>query len=96
MSPADHLILNVHVPGAEPYQIGDEIWQQPLSDAIAAEAQTIAEHAGTDLLDDPGAASRDQLRDRVTAEMTRALQAAGDTYRAPDGVRYSLDRSPAV
>ena len=28
MSPSEPLILHVHVPGAEPYEIGDEIWQQ--------------------------------------------------------------------
>ena len=43
MSPADPLILRVHVPGAEPYEIGDEIWQQSLAEAITAEAHTIAD-----------------------------------------------------
>jgi hypothetical protein len=96
MSPADPLILRVHVPGAEPYEIGDEIWQEPLAEAIAAEAQTIAEDAGLDLLEDASEASRNQLRDHVIADMTRALVRAGDTYHAPDGVRYSLTRSPAA
>ena len=70
MSPADPLILRVHVPGAEPYEIGDEIWQQSLAEAITAEAQTIA--ADADLLEDGSEASRNQLRDQVTADMTRA------------------------
>ena len=53
MSPADPLILRVHVPGAEPYEIGDEIWQRSLAEAITAEAQTIADDADADLLEDP-------------------------------------------
>ena len=96
MSPADPLILRVHVPGAEPYEIGDEIWQQSLAEAITAEAQTIADAGGADLLEDSSDASRNQLRDQAIADMTRVLQRAGDTYRAPDGVRYSLTRSPAA
>ena len=31
-------------------EIGDEIWQQPLSDTIRAEAETIADYAGPGLL----------------------------------------------
>ena len=95
MSPSEPLILHVHVPGAEPYEIGDEIWQQLLAEAITAEAQTIGDDAGADLLEDNTEASRNELRDQVIADMTRALPRAGDTYRAPDGVRYSLTRSPA-
>jgi len=48
------MMLEVHVAGAVPYEIGDEIRQQPLEDAIAAEAETIAEDAGSDLLESPG------------------------------------------
>ena len=40
------MILNVHVPGASCYEIGDEIWQQPLEEAISTEAETIADYAG--------------------------------------------------
>ena len=96
MSPADPIILRVHVPGAEPYEIGDEIWQQSLAEAIAAEAQTVADDAGADLLEDNTETLRNELRDQVIADMTRVLVRAGDTYRAPDGVRYSLTRSPAA
>ncbi len=96
MSPSQPLILNVHVPGAEPNEVGDEIWQQSLAQAIEAEAQTIAADAGADLLEDNTEASRSELRDQVIADMTRALVRAGDTYRAPDGVRYSLTRAPAA
>ncbi len=77
-------------PGAELYEIGDEIWQQSLAEAIAAEAQTIAEDAGAGLLEDSSEASHNRLRDQVITDMTRALARAGDTCRAPDGVRYSL------
>ena len=96
MSPSEPLILHVRVTGAEPYEIGEEIWQQSLAEAIAAEAQTVADNAGADLLEDNTEASRNELRDQVIADMTRALRRAGDTYRAPDGVRYSLTRSPAA
>ena len=96
MSPSDPLILRVHVPGVEPYEIGDEIWQHSLAEAIEAEARTMAEDVGADVLADSSEASRNELREQVIAEMTAALVRAGDTYRAPDGVRYSLTRSPAA
>ena len=84
------MILKVHVPGAHPYDVGDEIWQEALEDAIRAEAETIAGYAGSDLLESPDQFHRDALRDRVIAEMTRALVGVGDTYRAPDGILCSL------
>jgi hypothetical protein len=84
------MILNVHVPGANPYDVGDEIWQEALEGAIRAEAETIAGYAGSELPESPDQSHRDALRDRVIAEMTRALVGIGDTYRAPDGVLYSL------
>ena len=90
MSHSNPLILQVHLAGAEPYEIGDEIWQQSLADAIRAEAETIADYAGPDLLPLPGRAGRVALRDRVIAEMTAALRQAGDTYTAPDGIAYTL------
>jgi hypothetical protein len=36
------MILKVHVQGVASYDIGDEIWQEPLADAINAEAEMIA------------------------------------------------------
>ena len=90
MSHSIPLILQVHLDGAEPYEIGDEIWQQPLSDAIRAEAETIADYAGPGLLPLPGRAGRVALRNHVLIEMTAALRQAGDTYTAPDGVVYTL------
>jgi hypothetical protein len=68
----------------------DEIWQQPLADAIRAEAEIIAECASLDLLQSPDCAGRDALRDRAVAEMTAALRQAGDTYTASDGIAYTL------
>jgi hypothetical protein len=47
------MILNIHVPGATPYEIGDEIWQEPLTDDIRAEAEIIAAYADADLLESP-------------------------------------------
>ena len=90
MSDRNPLILHVHLAGAEPYQLGDEIWQESLNDAIRAEAEIVAEHAGLDLLPMPSPAARIALRDRVVAEMTAALARIGDTYTAPDGVAYTL------
>ena len=88
------MILKVHVPGAPAYEIGDEIWQGSLDDAITTEAEMIADYAEADLLGCPGHRQRDRLRDRIIAEMTRALVGAGDQYRAPDGVLYMLIDGP--
>ena len=96
MSPTDRFFLHVHTPGGGSYEIGDEIWQSSLEEAIEAEARMIADYASPDLLEDDTEASRNQLRDQVIADITRVLRRAGDTYRAPDGVRYSLTRSPAA
>jgi hypothetical protein len=90
MSDRNQVILQVHLAGADPYQMGDELWQQSLPDAIRTEAEIIADHAGSDLLPMPSPAARVALRDRVVAEMTAALQQIGDTYTAPDGVAYAL------
>lgn len=51
MSPADRFFLHVHVPGAGSYELGDEILQQSLAEAIEAEARTIADYAGAELLE---------------------------------------------
>ena len=90
------MILRVHVPGAHDYDIGDEIWQESLADAIAAEAETIARYAGSDLLESPDPAHRDALRDRLIDEMTSGLASVGDEYQAPDVIRYSLIEGPGV
>jgi hypothetical protein len=89
------MILNVHVPGASCYEIGDEIWQQPLAEAPSAEAETIADYAGPELLPSPTQAQRAALRDRIAAEMTETLTQVGNVYTAPDGVVYSLADEPA-
>jgi hypothetical protein len=96
MSHSNPLILQVHLDGAGPYEIGDEIWQQPLADAIRAEADTIADYAGPGLLPLPGRAGRVALRNHVSIAMTAALRQAGDTYTAPDGVAYTLTDSPLL
>lgn len=92
MSHSNPLILQVHLPGAEPFQLGDELWQQPLADAIRAEAENIAEHAGRDLLPVLSQATLAVLRDRLIAEMTAAMQHVGDTRMT---VRLRQDRLPA-
>jgi hypothetical protein len=90
------MILKVHLQGAPSHEIGDEIWQQSLADAIRDEAETIAEYAGPELLEGCGRAHRDALRDRIIDEMTRALVNIGDIHRASDGVLYSLVDSVAA
>ena len=77
------MILNVHIPGAPDHEIGHDIWQEPLADAIRFEAENVAFYS-------PDQAHRDELRDRIIAEMTAALTQIGDAYTAPDGVLYSL------
>jgi hypothetical protein len=84
------MILKVHLDRAASYDVGDEIWHESLADAIHAEAETIASYAGSELLESPDQAHRDALRDRAVDEMTEVLVNVGDTYLAPDGVRYSL------
>jgi hypothetical protein len=93
MSYSDPLILQVHLDGAEPHEIGDEIWQQPLADVILAGAETIAGYACAGLLPLPGRAGRVALRNQVLIAMTAALRQAGDTYTAPNGVAYTLTDS---
>jgi hypothetical protein len=90
MSDNTSLTLRVDLPGAPPREIGDEIWQVDLADAIAEEADAIAYAASAELLGEPTTACQDRLRDRVFAEMSVALLAAGDTYTAPDGTAYAL------
>ena len=90
----EDLILHVHVPGAEPYAIGDELWEQSLSEAIQSQAEIIAQDAGAELLESSAQEHRDQLRDEVIAAMTAALTKPGARYQAPDGVRYSLATRP--
>jgi hypothetical protein len=80
------MILKAHLEGAASHDVGDEIWHVALSDAIQVEAERIVYSAGSDLLE----SGHDRLRDRIVAEMSEALSQVGDTYRAPDGVLYSL------
>jgi hypothetical protein len=94
MSQQPTLTLRVHLDGAPSYEVGDEIWQVALAEAISDEADTIAGSAGAELLESPTTECRDQLRDRIIAEMTAALMNPGDTYTAPDAVRYSLTARP--
>jgi hypothetical protein len=47
------MILKAHVQGAAFYDVGDEIWQLSLADAINTEAETIASYAEADLLKSP-------------------------------------------
>jgi hypothetical protein len=86
------MILKVHLEGVAYHDVGDDIWQETLADAIRAEAESIVYTAGPDLL----AAGHNQLQDRIVAEMSGALSEVGDTYRAPDGILYSLIEAPGI
>jgi hypothetical protein len=90
------MILNVHLPGVRPYEVGDEIWHTPLADAIRAEARAIAESAGASPLGSTSHTDYRGLQDHLVAEMNAALRQVGDTYLSPDGVLYSLAAEPAV
>jgi hypothetical protein len=86
------MILKAPLEGAASHDVGDEIWQVALSDAIQVEAECIVHSAGSDLLE----SGHNQLRDRIVAEMSEALSQVGDAYRAPDCVLYSLIEPDAV
>jgi hypothetical protein len=90
------MILNVHLDRAASYDVGDEIWQQSLADAIHAEAETIWSYAGSALLQSSDQAHRNALRDRIVREMTATLVSVGDRYSARDGVLYSLTEESAL
>ena len=90
------MMLKVHLQGAASYDVGDEIWQESLAEAIHAEAETIAGYAGSDLLQSSDQAQRNALRDLIVGEMTAALVSVGEGYRAPDGVLYSLIEESAL
>jgi hypothetical protein len=84
------MLLVLDAPGAEARTVGDEIWEQPLADAIRSEAQIVADYATEQLLESCGCGSRRDFASWLTAEMLRTLRGPGDSYLAPDGVMYSL------
>jgi hypothetical protein len=81
------MLVRVHAPGCPAYEIGDEIWQWALGDAIVDQAQIVADDTGADVLERPERRARIES---VIAEMSAALVSVGDRYRSPDGVLYSL------
>src|ERR1035437_10021341 len=84
------MMLRAQVPGALPHYVGPEIWDEARGDVIASEAETIADDVGPELLTSADERGREGLRGRVIDEMNAALVDVGDTYLAPDGIRYSL------
>ena len=81
------MILRVHGPGAADHAVGDEIWQRPLAEVLAEQAEIVTDDIARGRLDPD---QRKALLEQVAAEMTEALVDVGDSYRAPDGVQYSL------
>jgi hypothetical protein len=63
------MILIAHLEGAASYDVGDEIWQVALGDAIRAEAESIVYAAGSDLLE----SGPNHLRGRIVAGMSEGV-----------------------
>jgi hypothetical protein len=70
--------LRVHAPGCLAYEIGNEIWA--LADAIADQAQIVADDTGANVLEPPERRARIKS---VIAEMSAALVSVGDRYARP-------------
>jgi hypothetical protein len=83
--------LQIHLPGADPYPIGNALGDLSLCDAITEESAVIADAVeSADLLNEPTPEAREQLRDRVIIDMTAQLVHPGDHYQSPDGILYTL------
>lgn len=84
------LQLTIHTADAvnDPYVLEHA---DALLEAITAEAEIVASDAGSDLLESPAQHHRDVLRDQIIAAASRELRAAGDAYRDPVGVRWTLE-----
>jgi hypothetical protein len=88
--PADDVAMTqLQAEGAATHIIGNEIWEESLVEAIAAEVEIILNREIPPIVDGRG---RAKLRHRLTAEMTSALREVGDSYVSPDGRRYELLR----
>jgi hypothetical protein len=83
-----YLTLSVH--GAEPYEIGDVPPAYVLADVIETESSTCASEANADHLEDPSEETRERFRLEIVREATARLMRAGDSYRDPLGVTWTL------
>jgi hypothetical protein len=81
------MILKARLECAPAHEIGDEIWHEPLHEAIRYEAETTVEHIPARLL---ALIGFDHAVDLVVREMTAVLRRVGDSYEAIDGVIYEL------
>ena len=89
----DTMILKVHLQDAPCYEIGDEIWQQPLADAIAPKPR-------------PSPPAREPTCSSPTSESGRPARPdhrrhdrsarATETIHGADGVLYSLTDGPRL
>jgi hypothetical protein len=86
----ESIVLVGDLAGMASHEIGDEIWQETLEDAIASEAAAMVEH---ETAHPSSPLDRTRREAALAADMRAALQRIGDTYTAPDGVRYSLKAS---
>lgn len=89
------MLLKAHVWGAEPWYIEDpDHLSCTLDEAIAEAADQTASDAGSELLESPEQWCRDEFKRMMVATMGSALRDVGDSYKAPDGVLYTLEDSP--
>ena len=87
------MLLRMGIPGVSPHEIGDEIWNEALVDAIEAEAEALARRAAPAILQVTNSGAREILRRRVASDMTVTLRSVGDRYLGPDGTLYWLEGS---
>lgn len=89
------MMLKIHLHGAEPYQIGPEIRQQPLTEAIQAEAETMADCAGSHLLESPDQQHRSRSEPAVKGYPSGSSEASRESG-ALDGRRNGGYERPRV
>ena len=82
------LWLKIHLFEAEPYRC--DTWGE-LEDAIANEARTLAEDAGSDEIDDPSPEARAAYQLEIMTQALVHLRQDGDTWRDPNSVLWSLE-----
>ena len=82
------LILRCHAREAEPWPIDTEA---DLADAIAELSEQYASDAGSDELEENTEECRELYRADLATRAQYCLRVPGDSWRGPDGVRYTLE-----
>jgi hypothetical protein len=81
------MFLSADLEGVPTYEIGEEIWQVSLEEAVRTEVDAMAEYPVTP---EHRALGRATLAASLSESMLIALTTIGDTWMSPDGVRYVL------